>query len=191
MVVIGIDPGGAHTGMVARAAAGLVAHVTTGALSPARVDVVAARVTVDRGRGEGLDGYLRRVLEALLREVVQHLPSLDDLLVAIEDVKEPNPHLRLTNSRGLLDTAAVLGAVACITFAPVVLVAPGGHGSGPLSAYPPELRPQRGDGRGKDALRHERSAWDVAGAGLAQWRTGGSVAWASDTEPEPEGGRGK
>jgi len=46
----------------------------------------------------------------------------------------------------------------------LVVVPPGRNGSGPMAAYPAKLRPKAGKGRGRDNLRHERSAWDVAGA---------------------------
>ena len=82
-------------------------------------------------------------------------------IVAVEDLVEPNPHLGLSNVKGLMDTAQVLGALRA--HFDVVLVAPGGNGSAPLQTYPAELVGDN-EPKGTGKLRHARSAWDVAGA---------------------------
>lgn len=94
--------------------------------------------------------------------------------VAIEGVQKPSPfmgksgNVSFTNVNGLLGTAMVLGAV--LAALPAIVVPPGGNGSDPMGVYPVELRPTRGKGAGGDKLRHERSAWDVAGTGMTLWR---------------------
>jgi hypothetical protein len=70
----------------------------------------------------------------------------------------------LTNVRGLLDTAIVVGVL--LGRHPLILVPPGKHGKGLLLAYPRPLQPENGRGRGYDRMRHCRSAWDVAGAAM-------------------------
>lgn len=143
-IVLGIDPGGKTTGMVLRhGRAVLAALLVTNSDAPVLSDEYLAEV-LGGARDLREQGWLAG------------LP-----LVAVEDVVHPNPHLGLANLDGLLQTAQVIGALRC-AFS-VVLVRPGGHGSAPLSTYPPELvGPHEPKGTGK--LRHARSAWDVAGA---------------------------
>jgi hypothetical protein len=153
-VIVGVDPGGRDTGIVIR-----------------HDERLLWSDTVHRDQGEAVDTYARRVRRAVDAAVERAgLISTAPRAVAVEDVVEPSPHVRLTNVRGLLDTAVVLGAVLTHDLAPVVLVLPYHHGGGPLIAYPEALRPTRGRGLGKDALRHVRSGWDIAGAGAAQIR---------------------
>lgn len=139
--IIAVDPGGTESGIVLRRGDELVYHATIKESDPLE--------------------HIRRLLWGL-DQAYQHDPTAD---FAVEDVTQPNPHMGLTNVKGLIGTARTLGAVlAWGADADVILVPPGGNGSGPLTAYPPALRPTRGLGRGKDGLRHCRSAWDVAGA---------------------------
>jgi hypothetical protein len=153
-VFIGVDPGSRHTGVVVRRGDELVEHQTFERVGPGEIP--------DRA-------YLRSVLVALTRLVDTH-----DALVVVEGVQKPSPfmgasgNVSFSNVSGILGTAVVFGAVVAVL--PSVVVPPGGNGSGPLRAYPPELRPTRGKGAGKDKLRHERSAWDVAGAGAGMGR---------------------
>lgn len=150
MIVVGVDPGGATTGIVVRDGA-----------TPVRAELVS------NSDGQMSDGYLAEVIAALDDAITGRM------LCAVEGLVEPNPHVRLANVRGLLDTAQVLGAVrhqAALWLAEgrlsgVVVVPPGGHGSAPLACYPAALvgdRERQGTGR----LRHARSAYDVAGAGV-------------------------
>lgn len=151
--VVGIDPGGQSTGLVVRHRDTLVAHTT-----------------VLRNK-RPMGWYLAEILDTASEYVslaANAAVEAGDWLVAVEGINDPNPHVRLTNVRGLIDTATVLGAV--LGRWPAVIVPPGGNGSGPLGAYPEALRPTRGQGRGRDALRHERSGWDVAGAALTVQR---------------------
>jgi site-specific recombinase XerD len=91
--------------------------------------------------------------------------------------------LRVTDIDFDLDVALVLGkgrreralpfgrttAVALDRWDDVLRVPPGRHGSGPLPAYPAELRGLR-ERKGMGARRHLRSAWDVAGTAAVMVR---------------------
>lgn len=146
LVVVGVDPGGRHTGVVVR-----------------RGDELLYAETVERLAGSD---RARWAVWCATLVIQAGADSLRPGLVAVEDVRQPNPHVRLTNVAALLDTAAVVGAMG-YAYPRVVLVPPGEHGRGPAAAYPAELIPARGLGRGHDWLRHVRSAWDVAGAAPA------------------------
>jgi len=151
-IVVGVDPGGSWTGIVVRRGGDAV-WVDACHRGPSMTDAAWF-------------GYLRQVLDAAVAEARSLAGGAG--LVAVEDVVAPNPHVRVTNVGALLATAKVVGMV--LTLHPsAVLVRPGGHGSAPLSSYPPNLvggRERAGAGR----LKHARSAYDVAGAGLVQWR---------------------
>jgi hypothetical protein len=156
--VIGIDPGGAATG---------IAVITSG-------DELAWSTTVRRERyarisaEEPISHYARKVTQAIIREA----PVDAATLWAIEEVHAPNPHLGLTNPQGAIDTAVVFGALIAHTLPGLLaIVETGRHGRAPMTAYPPSLRPTRGQGKGKDNLRHCRSAYDIAIVGIRQWRT--------------------
>lgn len=148
-VVVGVDPGGRNTGVVARRADQLL--------------WAALERRQDSGPLPGQD-YLADVIRTVERalEVGAELTTGDVILCA-EEVSAPNPHLGLTNTTGVIGTAITLGGLMAY-FEEVLLVPTGAHGSGPKEAYPPGLwgvREKTGGGR----FRHCRSAWDVAGAG--------------------------
>ena len=156
--VVGIDPGGKTTGIVARRGDKLLGHWLV----------------------ENVGGvpYRGRVIERLSLVVVT-TPDPDPLplvLVAVEGVKAPNPHLGVTNPTGIIATARVLGWVeqwCADVLVDLVVVPPAYHGSGPLAAYPPELvGPREKAGTGK--LRHCRSAWSISYAGEKLWRLRGA-----------------
>jgi hypothetical protein len=149
-VVVGVDPGGAETGVVAR-----------------HRDRCLFRTVVVRTRGMAMAWYLREVVD-VVTDAFAHADTVghaDEVLLAVEGLNAPNPRMGMIAVRGILDTAQVLGAVTSHWPAAIV-VDPDGHGTGPFAAYPAQLRPTRGCGRGHDQLRHTRSAWDVAGAGV-------------------------
>lgn len=160
--VLGVDPGGAATGLCVRRGPVVVGH-----------GVVEAPDALKGGAMLASPEYLAAirldVLEALAR-------GIDG--VAIEGVRKPNPHLNRRNGKSVIDpgpiiaTGVVLGAVhEVVTGAgiPVVWVPPGKNGSQPLYAYPAELvsdaERRHGLNRVGDGgiLRHARSAYDVAG----------------------------
>lgn len=159
--IIGVDPGGKHTGIVVRTPAGL--H---------RWSLITRTTPIDWYLGEVVDA----VTEA--RDFARNLILADgpaDLrtpVLAVEDLNDPTPQMGITSVRGLLDTAQVLGALAGHWV--ITRVPPGGHGSGVLAAYPPALR---GDGetRGRGKLKHCRSAWDLAATARTLIRREASV----------------
>lgn len=143
--VVGVDPGGRQTGVVARDESGFV---------------WAATITRDdAGSTPGVD-YFGEVVAAVT-DAAGRLSGT--VLVAVEGVVHPNGHVRMMNVTGLLGTAMVLGALMQ-EFPAAVVVPPGGHGAGPLDAYPAVLRGPR-ELKGKGRFRHVRSAWDIAEAG--------------------------
>lgn len=139
MRIIGVDPGGRSTGLVR--------------LDGPDLDVFG---TVTRKDAWGVGEYLHAVLT-----------EIDDLhadYIAIETVVAPNPHMGVISVVGVLETAQVFGAVLG-RWPDAIPIPPGKNGSHPLQTYPEALRPTRGNGKGKDSLRHVRSAYDVAKTG--------------------------
>jgi len=151
--ILGVDPGSRYTGIVVR-----------------RGDELLACLTLTR---RGIDNlptaiYLREVVYAVLRFWETHQADL----IGIEAVQAPSAfqgksgEAHFSNLDGILGTAMVVGAVEGF-FPHAVEVAPARMGKAPMNAYPAELRPATGQGKGKDNKRHMRSAWDVAGASSA------------------------
>jgi hypothetical protein len=140
--VLAIDPGGRQTGLAVRVGKNF-----------------ERACVVDREDFEEIECYLPRVLE-----VVAEYAGSAVSLMAIEGVVAPvnAKTLGMIHTRGLLDTAVVLGAVIA-RWPSVVVVPPGKHGSAPLSTYPAELVGER-EKVGAGWLRHARSAWDVGWA---------------------------
>lgn len=162
-IVLGADPGGSSVGLVVRAGN----------------DLLGAQL-VERSRSDELAGWCRRATAAAFDLTVAHGPLG---LVAVEDLVDPVPHMGVTSVRGLIDTAAVLGALLEWATADgddmAVLVPPGGHGNADkgmgrrvlLAAYPPQLVGDR-ESKGTGRLVHVRAAWDIAAAGARQRRQG-------------------
>lgn len=148
--VVGIDPGGKGTGIVARDGARLIYH----------------KVVV-RNSGRSMTAYICEVVDGidLMGFDLRHGGfSVSRPLVAVEDVGAPSPHMGTISVSGLLGTAQVLGAVLH-AYPDAIVVPPGGHGSAPLISYPRELVGAR-EKKGTGEKRHLRSAWDVAGAAV-------------------------
>jgi hypothetical protein len=147
-VILGVDPGGT-TGIVLRDGDKLLAHATT-------------------------TGPWDQILTVIWRD----LPATVTFeAVAIEAVVPPNVwhngRKQVLPPDSLIATALTAGAIAGWAWAdqvPVLWIPPAHNGQGPLDAYPPELRPTRGQGKGADNLRHCRSAWDVAGTAALELR---------------------
>lgn len=149
--IIAVDPGGRHAGVIARRGPALLYAATV------------ERATLDRLR------FVDELLETVDRAITEIRGEglgLDAL--AVEDVNPPTGHApdrpgHLIDLEPIITTAVLLGSLLG-AYAGVTVVPPGGHGSGPLEAYPAELvGPTERHGRyGK--RRHVRSAWDVAGA---------------------------
>jgi len=142
--VVGVDPGANETGVVARRGG----------------ELLAAEI-VSRGRAP--DGQYLALVLACVGAMVQ---LCDAAVVAVEGLVHPRAYrggdLQMVNVSGLLGTAAVYGAVLA-RWPSAVVVAPAGHGSSPLAAYPQALL-GRNERRGTGRRRHARSAWDIAGA---------------------------
>lgn len=170
MIVIGIDPGGRYTGLVARRDNVLVEWEVIDRLSP-RVHPPS-----DSARVDGI----RAVCSLISSWEFDHFFA-GPACVAIEDLVDPTPQMGMMSVRGLLGTAEVIGAVLS-RWPKAVMVPPGGHGAvpdgltGPLldaymaEQYPAGLIGTRERGAYQGRLRHCRSAWDVAGAALVQLR---------------------
>lgn len=151
MLVLGIDPGAKTSGLVLRTGDELRWHGLAWNPDP---DVS--------------DFYLEQVLRTVGQGLAE---AANGALLAIEDVVVPNPHLGLANVSGILGTAQVLGAIrAEYRHHQIVIVPPAKHGQGPLAAYPTLLVGPREGPSGRGRLRHCRSAWDCAAAGLTLYR---------------------
>lgn len=85
-------------------------------------------------------------------------------MIAVEAINPPSPHMGLINPSGALGTAKVFGAILAL-WSDAVVVEPDGNGSGDPYSYPVPIQPARAGGKGHDANRHLRSAYDVALAG--------------------------
>lgn len=150
-MIVGVDPGGVETGVVAR-----------------RGNVLHAAVLVRKDRGQEFAAYLAEVLDT----VAGTARTTRAALVAVEDVTAPTGHAagrpsHLIEVAGIIATAKVVGAL--LTVSGVMLIDPGGNGSQPLPLYPDALvGPLERVGAGK--RRHLRSAWDVAGKGALELR---------------------
>jgi hypothetical protein len=161
-LIVGVDPGSRNTGVVVRQGIVLVDFET-----------------VIRVGSEDLPlaGYLQEVLRVVLGFWQKYVAEL----VAIEAVVAPSPFQGresgpgFSNLDGILGTAMVVGAVEGF-FPHAIRVQPARMGQAPLSTYPDALRPRAGKGKGKDKLRHVRSAWDVAGAAEGAARIAKAVA---------------
>lgn len=145
--VVGVDPGGRYTGIVARSG-----------------DLVVWAAVITRD-GDDMARYLDEVEEAMLDAVHACGTDQSRVQIAVEGLTVPSPHMGVIALQGLLDTAVVLGAVMG-RWDECVVVPPGENGAAPLTSYPARLVGAREKvGAGKAV--HARSAWDVAGkAGL-------------------------
>ena len=169
--VVGVDPGAEHTGIVV-----VCAGERTGDLT------LLNHRTVERGTVGGLlpipDSYFADVQTAI-RNLI--LPAAEKglitrLVVGVEVVHPPV--FAPKSNLGIIDPGPLIAAaeVAGYTLAhwrdraeAGYQVEPGGNGHGPYVSYPDELvtpQERRGDWQrrqaGDGAMRHVRSAWDVA-----------------------------
>lgn len=150
--IVAVDPGGRATGIVVR-------H---------RDRLHHSKLIVRGDPAMSFDFYLQAVIDAVTKArdvarintvVVPVEARYSSIPLAVEDLTDPNPHMGLTSLRGLIDTAQVIGAIAGQWI--IIRIPPGGHGSGPLAAYPKALIGER-EKRGAGQYRHLRSAWDIA-----------------------------
>jgi hypothetical protein len=146
MFALGVDPGGTWTGLVAR-----------------RGDELVEFAVLRRPAGQDDRTWVSRVLEES-RWLAALRATGEPMLVAVESLNPPIGRMGMITLTGLIGAAAVYGAVLG-EYPAAVTVAPGGHGSAPLGAYPQQLRGAR-EKQGTGRWRHARSAWDVAGAAV-------------------------
>lgn len=154
-LLVGVDPGGHHTGVILRQGS----------------DLHAASLVV-RDAGQPIAAYLGEVLDTVAGYSRLRVAGATVAAIVAEDVTPPtgfaDGERRPIDPAGLLETAKVLGAI--LTLPGVIVVESGGNGSQPLDLYPALLiGPLEKVGTGK--RRHLRSAWDVAGRGELELRT--------------------
>jgi len=164
---VGIDPGSVSTGIVVRHGNRLLWHTVVH--READEDVV-------RGVGVGPE-YIALVLSHVRIGWESHYSGVGGYIpsIAVEGVVRPNPHVNRKNGNAVIDpgpaigTGMVLGAILAL-YPRAVIVPPGGNGAGMLATYPHALitpgEMRRGLNRPAGdtaAVRHCRSAWDVAG----------------------------
>jgi hypothetical protein len=171
-IVVGIDPGAATTGIVARHRDTLLSFSTvTRDWSMPLADY--ARLVLDRAGGLGS-------VAGRAYQLYRHRSS-GELLWAVEDYQTPTPHLGEVAPQQIAETCWLVGYLTAAlreetpqgprSHADVVLVAPAAHGRQPYGTYPDELttaaeqRQPRLKAAGRNTLvSHCRSAWDIAGA---------------------------
>lgn len=136
--LIGVDPGGAQTGLV-------VADCQTG-----RLPVLLDHLLVERGKRD----------QMLYHEEIVSWISQFRCRVSIEDLNPPTGHLGMINVRGLLDTAALIAVLRWNFPHRSQLVNPSHIATGQLG-YPQALIGKREGPKLTGKLRHCRSAWDV------------------------------
>lgn len=174
-LIIGIDPGGKQTGVIHMDA-------TKGAY--------AGHWLRERSPGQPVPAYAALTAQWLYDHLWDHHNDGRAVLVAIETVTPPTGFNRRgkkqpINPAGIIDVSTVFGGLvaACQLFALesttpigslVRLVEPKGNGATPdlprgraLDAYmrqhyPSKLLPSKNGTAYTDAMRHCRSAWDVA-----------------------------
>lgn len=156
--VVGIDPGGNETGIVLCDGSELL-----------RAWIVDRERQSHEAYTADVIGTVReaaRIMQEALGTPEWHASTGHGILMAVEGVVEPTGHLGMIRLGGLLRTAMVFGACLGMSWSGGrAVIEPKGNGSHPFDAYPQQLRPTRVGARGKDQLRHCRSAWDVAQIG--------------------------
>lgn len=145
-VIIGVDPGGRTTGLVA----------TQG------TQVLGEPVLIQRAGRINTHtitdcAYIAAVVSAVTAMHYDHVRGV----VAVEGVNCPSPHMGMTNAAGVIATGVVLGAILG-NYPAAILVPPAKHGGKPMAAYPDVLVGPRESAAGTGRLRHCRSAYDVA-----------------------------
>lgn len=155
MIGMGVDPGGRHTGLVVKD------H-----------ERVLAACVLKRTTGDKFPDahYIHEVLD----EITVHIEIVE--FVALEGIveprgRDPEGNEVIMTSAGLIGTGIVYGAVLA-RWPNAVIVPPGGNGSLPDGAYPPEIRRHVRLGGPSD---HARSAYDVARVGEVLYRASRST----------------
>ena len=148
-VVVGIDPGGRYTGIVAR--------YTSTVIEWRSIDLGADWASIPNHHGANQ-------IQAALLDLTHNLTG--PILIGIEDVNPPTPHMGIVSLAGLVKTAWYAGALYKLAAAldlDAVMVPPGGNGANPPHTYPAALRKRRPDWTlGNKKAAHLYSAWDVS-----------------------------
>ncbi len=179
-VVVAVDPGPRWTGLIVRRGDDYLAHELLRRRSKGRIPEPA------------YGAFVIARIEVLLVAARDH-DGREPLLI-VEAANGPtgfkDGSRAPLNPIDVFALGLVIGAVLA-HFPDAQVVPPGGHGSGLLVCYPPELRGPREHGPvGTGVLRHCRSAWDVAGLAqlpqrLAVLTAVTSPAGDAAAQPEP------
>ena len=180
----GVDPGGRWTGLALLNAQ----HRYVTGLCITRVTEAPTRL------GVGND-YLDAVCEGIAA-LQAHAVAIDpgaSVMVALEDVDRPNPHLGITDPADIIRAGFVYGAVLR-DYPGAVIVDLGENGSALQVAYPPPLRKHRSPGAEQGGFTseerpHLRSALDVARRGPASERIQIAAAFPRQSVPIPPKGK--
>ena len=109
-------------------------------------------------------------------EVVDYFKTIRDdyplLPIGLEGITDPKGFNRgkraAINPKDIIRTGVVVGAIAAVWRADIIMIPPGGNGSQDISQYPASLQGRRpktllGNSHKAGTRRHEQSAFDVAG----------------------------
>lgn len=169
-IVIGVDPGGAHTGIVARKGRTLI-------------DYALVERAKTRSGGRTPVEHFAAECAGKVVDMGANAAGSGPVVFSIERVVPPRWYSkgqeRPIKPSHLIDVSIVAGMIAGRVAAEfgwgaIQWVRPGGHGKPPQipagkrldrymrSRYPADLLPRRSAARYQDSLRHCRSAWDVS-----------------------------
>ena len=164
---IGVDPGSRYTGVVVRLGD----------------TVVWAETLVRTDELDQVQDYFLYVIDKV-NKVVKHYQNIpnSEIIVSIEGVVDPKGFKggkkAAINPKDIIRTAATFGAlVAELKNLNPYIIRPGKHGSLDESWYPPEIKGRRAKSLlpeypDKTPTRsHEKSAYDIAGAGILEHTT--------------------
>lgn len=152
MIVAGIDPGAKNVGFVVREYPADTIVESSTFVCPEHMDTPE----------------WARTVSALLKEHIE--ANYAGVKLGIEGVSDPKGfkggQKQLLNPKYIIRAGIVYGALLA-TFPDAVVIKPGGHGSKPADAYPPELSGRRpktlnGVSKGAGTRNHEKSAYDIA-----------------------------
>ena len=187
---LGVDPGGAATGLCLLNARGEYDSHAVFQRDKAELEAMDDAADLDarwpRFCVDAASDFVgARLYGSAATALEDSFEMFRDGIAAVEDVVAPNPHKRrrdgnsIINPAALLDTAKVFGAFCDFPAGGLTVVRPGGHGSNPYATYPDELvtdAERRAKGwrlnpaGQSSAIRHARSAYDVARAAYTTHR---------------------
>lgn len=167
MRILGVDPGSRDTGLA-------VIDPVPPPHDPRAVLVAFETIHRPKVDGEQLLNVPPDYLEAIAAWCASAVRDHDVGLLAVEGIRRPSWRVRgkvkPLDPTAIIGTGIVLGAILSRRWpCRLVVVPPANLGGGTTydaRAYPTQIQ-GRPDGRGKDKLRHARSAYDVAVRGRA------------------------